>query len=166
MLVLLGRLNGLTSVNTTKIKWIGLGKTLDGSVVDDTMMLSNLKQNIKKGVWNLTMMGTPDEELAKMEVAMVESQATVMNDFSHNFTPATKEWEKLRKFSAATEINFINDPRPDKKLLILDLDHTILDFTSTDETLSAEDMKRPFMDEFLTALHPYYDIAIWSQTHW
>ena len=67
MLVLLERLNGLTSVNTTKIKLIGLGKTLDGSVVDDTMMLSNLKQNIKKGVWNLTMMGTPDEELAKME---------------------------------------------------------------------------------------------------
>lgn len=34
------------------------------------------------------------------------------------------------------------------------------------ETASSEQMKRPHMDSFLTAVYEYYDLAIWSQTSW
>lgn len=34
------------------------------------------------------------------------------------------------------------------------------------ETTSPEQMKRPHMDAFLTAVYEYYDLAIWSQTSW
>ncbi|KAJ1480511.1 hypothetical protein T484DRAFT_1810443 [Baffinella frigidus] len=27
-------------------------------------------------------------------------------------------------------------------------------------------LKRPFCDEFLEAVHPHYDIVVWSQTSW
>jgi ubiquitin-like domain-containing CTD phosphatase 1 len=29
----------------------------------------------------------------------------------------------------------------------------------------AERLKRPYLDHFLAAVYPYYDIAVWSQTN-
>ena len=70
----------------------------------------------------------------------------------------------------------MNPPRDGKPLLVLDLDHTLLDFSS--KTLQqdvstrvpgqgmAAKMKRPFMDDFLSNLYPYYDLVVWSQTSW
>jgi len=51
-----------------------------------------------------------------------------------------------------------------KKLLVLDLDYTLFDMKSHAATLLQ--LKRPYTDEFLTAIHPFYDIVIWSQTSW
>mmetsp|Transcript_23533 Transcript_23533/g.42264 ORF Transcript_23533/g.42264 Transcript_23533/m.42264 type:complete len:462 (+) Transcript_23533:249-1634(+) len=67
-----------------------------------------------------------------------------------------------------------------KPLLVLDLDHTLLDFSSKtlrDNGASAMDigqsddavanqLKRPYMDEFLTWTYKYYDLVVWSQTSW
>lgn len=70
----------------------------------------------------------------------------------------------------------MNQPRQGKPLLVLDLDHTLLDFSS--RTLqqdmsthqvgngSAALMKRPFMDEFLCSAYRQYDLVVWSQTSW
>jgi NLI interacting factor-like phosphatase len=68
-----------------------------------------------------------------------------------------------------TEVHFIVQPRPGKKLLVLDLDHTLLDFSgratgSLPGDLAA--LKRPHMDAFLTLVYREYDIAVWSQTSW
>eukprot|EP01035_Chromulina_nebulosa_P007217 gene7217-9741_t len=71
----------------------------------------------------------------------------------------------LEAFFSTIPMSFLNPPRLGKKLLVLDLDHTLLDFTRK-EALDIHRMKRPFMDEFLTAVYPYYDLALWSQTHW
>ena len=67
-----------------------------------------------------------------------------------------------------------------KPLLVLDLDHTLLDFSArtlrenahsehsigTDDDTVANHLKRPYMDEFLTWTYKYYDLVIWSQTSW
>jgi TFIIF-interacting CTD phosphatase-like protein len=70
----------------------------------------------------------------------------------------------------------MNEPREGKPLLVLDLDHTLLDFSS--RTLQRDNathqvgagmaaaMKRPYMDEFLTSAYKNYDLVVWSQTSW
>lgn len=67
----------------------------------------------------------------------------------------------------------MNEPRENKPLLVLDLDHTLLDFSS--KTLQrdtgttgavANAMKRPHMDSFLTIAYQHYDLVVWSQTSW
>jgi hypothetical protein len=70
----------------------------------------------------------------------------------------------------------MNEPREGKPLLVLDLDHTLLDFSS--KTLQRDNgthqvgagmaaaMKRPYMDEFLTSAYKNYDLCVWSQTSW
>jgi ubiquitin-like domain-containing CTD phosphatase 1 len=109
----------------------------------------------------------------------------------------------LKKFTEQTEVFFMNPPRDNnvvvattsptaaaaanagsspttittvKPLLVLDLDHTLLDFSS--KTLQRDGsthvvgqglaavMKRPYMDEFLTSCYQYYDLVVWSQTSW
>lgn len=70
----------------------------------------------------------------------------------------------------------MNQPREGKPLLVLDLDHTLLDFSSrtmladtSTQRLgdgSAAQMKRPYMDEFLTSAYRQYDLVVWSQTSW
>jgi hypothetical protein len=67
---------------------------------------------------------------------------------------------KLEKLLLRTNIEYINPPRANTKLLVLDLDHTLLDFSCRFE-YDVHRLKRPFMDEFLTAVYKYYDIAIW-----
>lgn len=83
--------------------------------------------------------------------------------------------ENLRKFTESTIIHVMNEPREDKPLLVLDLDHTLLDFSSkrlqeatTHEigASTAAAMKRPYMDEFLTSAYRHYDLVVWSQTSW
>jgi ubiquitin-like domain-containing CTD phosphatase 1 len=67
----------------------------------------------------------------------------------------------------------MNEPRENKPLMVLDLDHTLLDFSSKSlqrETgipgAAANAMKRPHMDSFLTTSYQHYDLVVWSQTSW
>jgi HAD-superfamily hydrolase (TIGR02245 family) len=72
---------------------------------------------------------------------------------------------KLDKLVTRTSIQYINAPRKKKGLLVLDLDHTLMDFSCRCDFMT-EMLKRPYMDYFLTTVYAYYDIAIWSQTNW
>jgi ubiquitin-like domain-containing CTD phosphatase 1 len=63
-----------------------------------------------------------------------------------------------------TEIRFMHPLRAGKKLCVLDLDLTLFDMKS--QAASFAELKRPFTDEFLTALYEHYDLCIWSQTSW
>lgn len=72
----------------------------------------------------------------------------------------------------------MNEPRPKKPLLVLDLDHTLLDFSSKKLIAAAPNastasvpeliskMKRPYMDQFLSNAYQHYDLCVWSQTSW
>jgi ubiquitin-like domain-containing CTD phosphatase 1 len=98
---------------------------------------------------------------------------------SHPFPPPRSGFnmsptEKIfKKFTANTSVYIMNEPRENKPLLVLDLDHTLLDFSSktlqrdTGSTgAAANAMKRPHMDSFLTIAYQHYDLVVWSQTSW
>ena len=106
-----------------------------------------------------------------------------MDDFDLDFNAGSDEWlnhvatgENLKKFTEETEVFIMNPPRDGKPLLVLDLDHTLLDFSSkslqrdsSTQVLgqgSAARMKRPYMDDFLTKCYQHYDMVVWSQTSW
>ncbi|KAJ1662501.1 hypothetical protein IW140_005476 [Coemansia sp. RSA 1813] len=72
--------------------------------------------------------------------------------------------QKLDRIHKTADVRIINNPRTDRKLVVLDLDHTILDCSNT--TGNAVDMARPGLHEFLSAVYPHYDIIVWSQTKW
>lgn len=71
--------------------------------------------------------------------------------------------QRLQAAIAATEIQVLQPPRAGLRLLVLDLDYTVFDCKSS---ASIERCKRPFTDELLIQVYPYYDIVIWSQTKW
>jgi ubiquitin-like domain-containing CTD phosphatase 1 len=156
----------LTNVAPNNQKLLGLCKKVTQKYSDEDS-LESIQPAVKNGMIKVTMVGTPSEEVKSFHDAMaIETvQATVFNDFSHNFSPSTLEWQRLQEFSEKTQVIFVHEPRPDKKLLVLDLDHTLLDFSRKDP-ITAEEMKRPFMDQFLAEVYPYYDLVIWSQTSW
>ena len=98
----------------------------------------------------------------------------MFDDWDLDYMPSAEEIEhhqdsqrKLHASCKATVVHFINEPRQGKRVLVLDLDHCLLHFSRTlaEEGREAE-MKRPFMDEFLEITYQYYDLVIWSQTHW
>lgn len=70
----------------------------------------------------------------------------------------------IRRFS---DFPIINEPRPGKKLLVLDLDYCIADTKRLlDPTSPASLAARPGLQELLKAVYPHYDICVWSQTSW
>jgi len=175
-------------------KLIGLGvKLTKATTEDENIKLRDISLKAKNNLVPITLMGTPQVELIEQQAKEFEQltlQNKVFNDLDFgNLSPATREWKKLHDFSSKVEIQFVNPPRPGRKLLILDLDHTLMHFDSKDEGASGNlnvntqnqnhatyvtnhnetfrnTMKRPYMEYFLTSVYPHYDIAIWSQTHW
>jgi ubiquitin-like domain-containing CTD phosphatase 1 len=131
-------IQGLTNVSPDSQKLIGLSKKA-GTKLNANATLESHQPVLKNGAVNITLIGTPDAEIAELK-EKVHGVSSVFNDFSHEFSPATKEWQQLQEFSQKTSIHFINEPRPGKKLLVLDLDHTLLDFSSK-EDISPLEMK-------------------------
>lgn len=112
----------------------------------------------------------------------------MVDDFDLDFSAGSDEWlehkangENLKKFTENTEIHIMNPPRDGKPLLVLDLDHTLLCFSSralqqqqqpmdgsnpSQVSSAASAMKRPHMDDFLAKAYRHYDLVVWSQTSW
>lgn len=64
--------------------------------------------------------------------------------------PSSKALMPLHVQIQKIDVVTINQPRPGKKLLVLDLDYTLLDFKGTAESMN--ELKRPYCDEFLTVV--------------
>ncbi|KAJ1726636.1 hypothetical protein LPJ72_006272, partial [Coemansia sp. Benny D160-2] len=79
---------------------------------------------------------------------------------------STDSLEEIEKTAEAMEVRIINAPRPGRKLVVLDLDYTIMDCSTTGVPENAIEMARPGLHEFLAAVYPHYDIMVWSQTKW
>ncbi|KAJ6531234.1 HAD-like domain-containing protein [Mycena capillaripes] len=124
-----------------------------------------------------TLIGTPEGDEIK-DPSQLEFLPDVVNDLDLDFTenPVASaayrnDQRNIRKVKEATaalkEINIIHPLRQGKKLLVLDIDYTILDTKPlTSGSLPPAECARPGLHEFLEAIYPYYDICIWSQTSW
>ncbi|XP_005094856.1 ubiquitin-like domain-containing CTD phosphatase 1 [Aplysia californica] len=151
----------LTSVQPNRQKLLGL-KVKPSDLVDD-MMLSALKlrPNMK-----LILMGTKEEQIEKVSETPTDLPE-VVNDFDIEEEEIAVEnreeyLAKIDRRIKSYKINTLNESRPGKKLLVLDIDYTLFDHRSTAE--QANELMRPFLHEFLTDAYKNYDIVIWSAT--
>ena len=123
----------------------------------------------------LKIMGTKKEDI-EMGKSTGDNQLPEVLDDLAVFSGAALDHDhdvqtKLMKSIVNTPISsqLMNKPREGKKLLVLDLDHTILDFKGAAQdpsVLNTVHVKRPHVETFLEEVYPHYDLVIWSQTHW
>jgi len=74
----------------------------------------------------------------------------------------------LASVAATLDINWMRPHRPGKPLLVLDLDHTLVDFDRRQGFFEKRHrvFPRPHLDHFLDTVHAHFDIVVWSQTSW
>ncbi|KAE9395395.1 HAD-superfamily subfamily IIID h [Gymnopus androsaceus JB14] len=163
-------LHELTKVPPERQKILGLVK---GKLPPDQGRISDLKLATGK---KFTLIGTPEGDEIK-DPSKLENLPDVINDLDVDFDddPAIvakykNDQRNIRKVKEMTDklnVNIIHPLREGKKLLVLDIDYTILDTKPlTSGSLPPEECARPKLHEFLEAIYPYYDICIWSQTSW
>ncbi|KAF7322378.1 HAD subfamily IIID h [Mycena chlorophos] len=177
-------LHGLTRVPPERQKVLGLVKGNKALVDQDR--IGDLRLNKK-----FTLIGTPDGEEIKdpsspcsvpttapcSPKTELENLPDIVNDFDLDLgqDPAAlaaykNDQRNIRKVKEATnalKVNIIHPLRANKKLLVLDIDYTILDTKPlTTGSLPPAECARPRLHEFLEAIYPHYDICIWSQTSW
>lgn len=162
------KLEELTKVQPKRQKIMGL--SLKGKLPPDDTTLATL--NVK-AQHKFLMMGTVEDQIFKVVTAAADP-STVIDDFDYDYVPNEEDAKhniaarvKLQKVIDSTTIQIINEPRPEKKLLVLDLDYTVLDCKKiSEEGVNLTDYTRPYLQEFLAACYKEYDIVFWSQTHW
>jgi len=163
----------VTAVPPERQKILGL---VLGQIPADDVLLSTLQFKIKKGV-HFKLLGTSEDECLSHTQPEGPSFSTLDPSDSNAIRKARQSQDcvlymkrvrdKLDQISNTLELNIMNPPRPGKKLLVLDLDYTLMDSKAySDYSVHALDMARPYLHDFLTALWPYYDICIWSATSW
>ena len=100
-------------------------------------------------------MGTPEEKIF-VDPSDRDDLPDVIDDFELDFNAGSEEWlrhvangENLKKFTEKTELHIMNPPREGFPLLVCDLDHCLLDFSSkaiqrdqTGDRTTANAMKR------------------------
>jgi ubiquitin-like domain-containing CTD phosphatase 1 len=147
-------LQARTLVPVERQKLIGL---LPGKNPDDSLMLKDVAGGFKS---SFMMMGTPDANL--LQVPQPEFIMKIVNDLG----PIPQDYPERRLIDeySQREISLIHQPRPGKKLLVLDLDYTVIDMKNPSPFIS--DITRPYLHEFMLAVYPHYDVAVWSQTSW
>ncbi|XP_038065125.1 ubiquitin-like domain-containing CTD phosphatase 1 isoform X1 [Patiria miniata] len=150
-----------TGVLPERQKLIGL--KLKGKVPPDDTVISALQL---KASTKLMMIGTREETIAAANEKPKDMEE-VIDDFDIEDEEIQTERReeflgKIQRRIRDYEIKILNEPRADKKLLVLDVDYTLFDHRSVAE--HALELKRPFLHEFLTSAYKHYDIVIWSAT--
>ncbi|XP_056647963.1 ubiquitin-like domain-containing CTD phosphatase 1 [Diorhabda sublineata] len=154
-------IENVTGVKCERQKLLNLkykGKTPDD---DCTLGQLKLKPNFK-----LMMMGSLEEDIVEANTAPT-NLPEVVNDLDIEEEEVAIENQdvylaKVEKRIKEYKINLLNDLRPNKKLLVLDIDYTLFDHRSTAQT--GAELMRPYLHEFLMSSYEYYDIVIWSAT--
>ncbi|TBU65507.1 HAD IIID h [Dichomitus squalens] len=163
-------LMSLTDVPPERQKILGLVK---GKLPTDDERIGDLKLFSGK---KFTLVGTPQGHEIK-DPHDLEFLPDVINDLDVDFSanPAAaaayindqRNRRKVKEYTEKLQVNIINPLREGKRLLVLDIDYTILDTKPlTSGALPPQECARPGLHEFLEAVYPYYDICIWSQTSW
>ncbi|KAJ3889464.1 hypothetical protein GG344DRAFT_89423 [Lentinula edodes] len=154
-------LHDLTRVPPERQKILGLVK---GKLPPDQGRISDLKLTTGK---KFTLLGTPEGDEIK-DPAQLGNLPDVVNDLDIDFTKdpnAVKRYKhdqrnirKVKEMTDKLSVNIIHPLREGKKLLVLDIDYTILDTKPlTSGSLPPAECARPKLHEFLEAIYPYYD---------
>eukprot|EP00736_Rhodelphis_marinus_P009859 Rmarinus@m.8999 len=147
-----------TNVLVKRQKLMGLGPRQ----LPDSTPLASMKL---KPSQKIMMMGTPEESII---TEGDQDNSAVVNDLEDIETESIhvcQRVENLRKVEHRVKhysLTIMNQPRPGKKLLVLDIDYTLFDHRSTVESI--DQLRRPFLHEFLSSCYEHYDIMIWSAT--
>lgn len=158
----------LTNVRSCRQKLFGI-KSKSGEPASDNLTLE--ETNIVDGM-KIMMMGSLEKEIKNIEQASKHGLPPLEDDFDilddeelDSDARIPKEPTYMAKISRRVQhykIKMLNEPRPNKKLLVLDIDYTLFDHRSTAQT--AAELMRPYLHEFLTSAYQDYDIVIWSAT--
>ncbi|KAI1319378.1 DNA N-glycosylase and apurinic/apyrimidinic (AP) lyase [Mortierella claussenii] len=132
--------------------------------LEDHVVLSSLSL---KNNQTFLMMGTPEHKVIKPP----ETMPDVLNDLEEDYTPDDEAFasmaqnqKSLKSTISKCKIAIMNELRPGKKLLVLDLDYTLIDCKALNNSLV--EVMRPGLHDFLAVCYEHYDIVIWSQTSW
>lgn len=156
------QISQLTGVLPDRQKLLGI-KLKNGQPVNDDSLLEDVRLPLK-----LLMMGSREEQIATASSKPTDVEE-VINDFDipdqSELPYADREEYQTRidkRVQDSRVVKQLCDPRPGKKLLVLDIDYTLFDHRSTAE--NPTQLMRPYLHEFLTSAYEDYDIAIWSAT--
>merc|ERR1712107_44767 len=151
------RLDEETDVPREKMRLMGIS-TSEGALPSDDDRVQDLV--FKKPNRTFMFIGTiRDQHLREASPEQEEASQS-------HAVPAVRNQLHLQRLQAAilaTDIRVLQAPREGRRLLVLDLDYTVFDCKSS---ASIERCKRPFTDELLVGVYPFYDICVWSQTRW
>lgn len=164
------RLFELTEVMPKRQKVLGLPSS-SGRLPTDTLILESL--NLKPD-HRLMLVGSREAAISAANDAYLNVAIDIVNDFDVDYDPDSGSHRilcdvayhrvRLERRILTTEVRIMNEPRPDKKLLVLDLDYTLFDCRSDAPTIA--ELGRPGLHRFLASAYRYYDIVVWSQTSW
>ncbi|WVQ85088.1 HAD hydrolase, family IIID [Cryptococcus sp. DSM 104549] len=166
-------IESLTNVPRDGQKLIGLLPGSKGKLGAEHDALRFATLGVKKG-GKFVMVGTTVEERFRDRAPAPEIQ----DDFDVSYSskagdkavaPADdpRNKRKVQEIIDKVPITVMNEPREGKKLLVLDLDYTMVDTKPMiSGALPSSECARPGLHEFLELVYPHYDIVIWSQTHW
>lgn len=112
------------------------------------------------------MIGSLEEDIAQV-AATPTDLPDVINDLDIEEEEVEIERQeiylmKIEKRIKEYNVRILNEPRPGKHLLVLDIDYTLFDHRSAAEC--GLELMRPFLHEFLKSAYDDYDIVIWSAT--
>lgn len=167
----------LTEVLPIRQKVLGIPRAKGGPPVTDDTVLSSLPF---KPDQKLMLVGTRESVIAEIQAyessgAAASTEKAIVDDLDLDYSgesaidPVIRYQESIRKKLNRrlenTDILIINEPRPGKKLLVLDLDLTLFD-TKGMQTTPMSELARPGLHRFLACCYKNYDLVIWSQTSW
>ncbi|POY71456.1 hypothetical protein BMF94_5769 [Rhodotorula taiwanensis] len=162
----------LTNVPPERQKIVGLAKgKLPGD--HEEVVKLGLGPGAPSKAKEFMMIGTPEGEEARVAGPSEKDDGDI--DYAADATKmkafmavqSVRNRRKLKEHAEKLEMNIIRPPRPDKMLLVLDLDGCILDTGSWKlPELATELFARPYLHDMLAAISPFYDVIIWSQTAW
>ncbi|RWS12842.1 ubiquitin-like domain-containing CTD phosphatase 1 isoform X2 [Dinothrombium tinctorium] len=142
-----------------------LGLKVKGKPAADENKIGDLKL---KPNTKIMMIGSREADIDTVANISPDEGSEVVNDFDipeEAEIPLFDREEFVKKVERRVKeykVKILNEPRPGKKLLVLDIDYTIFDHRSVAEHISQ--LMRPFLHEFLTSAYEDYDIVIWSAT--
>lgn len=164
------RLYELTEVLPKRQKIIGL-PSVGGGLPGDDLCLASLKLKLDQ---RIVLFGSREADISAANAAYFSVDADIINDLDVDYDPDDGSRRilgdeaiyrrRLERRIETTEIRIMNEPRPGKRLLVLDLDYTLFDCRSTAPTIA--DLGRPGLHSLLSSVYRWYDIVVWSQTSW